>query len=529
MIEELRNSNYAETTLVVVSNTLRTKTSLIKKIRNNVSYLLYGLYRAADKRLFSVMPDALALKQISGLLGDVPIVRVYSDQDDGVAYFSPEDVEKITCHGLDVFIYIGERTLEGSILRSAKYGVWTLHVGNNRMHSGGLQGIWEVLLGWKEISSSVDLLIDGLNESLVLYQSYSQTDDISVHRNLNRIYWKSVSFIPRMLRRLAEDGEIEFFMSAVECDQNARSDYNWPDRSPTNLIISWLLFKIIVKKIVRKLWKLLRREQWILYYSYEDRQALSFDLATYNSIIPPKDRFWADPHVIKAGKEHYIFVEEVFYGQEKGHISVIVIDSCGRPAQPEIVLTRPYHLSYPFIFEYQGAYYMIPETFENNAIELYKCVTFPNEWQFAMTLMENVKAVDSTLFYCNEKWWLFTHILQHEGAYDGELHLFWSDVFPTMNWHPHHRNPIVSDVKKDRPAGPVFFCNGKYYRPAQNSSLRYGHSMTLNEIEIINERDYKEKAVCVIEPNWTPSVIATHTISNCKGLTVVDALITRMK
>jgi len=81
----------------------------------------------------------------------------------------------------------------------------------------------------------------------------------------------------------------------------------------------------------------------------------------------------------------------------KAHISVIEMDRDGLWKLPVKVLERDYHLSYPFLFEWNGNLYMIPETKGNKAIELYRCTRFPNKWEIRERPCGRVQAVDSTL------------------------------------------------------------------------------------------------------------------------------------
>ena len=130
------------------------------------------------------------------------------------------------------------------------------------------------------------------------------------------------------------------------------------------------------------------------------------------------------------------------------------IDEEGRWKQPYPVLERPYHLSYPFVFEHDGNTYMLPETAANGTIELYECEEFPHRWVLKKTMMEGVYAVDSTLHFHEGRWWLFTNIRDNEGASsDDELFLFFADSPLAENWTPHPLNPIVSDASCARPAG----------------------------------------------------------------------------
>ena len=112
---------------------------------------------------------------------------------------------------------------------------------------------------------------------------------------------------------------------------------------------------------------------------------------------PPNDRFWADPFPLKKGAKHYIFIEEFVYATMKGHVSVIEMQSDGTWEQPVKALERDYHLSYPYILEWNGELYMIPESKRNKTIELYRCSKFPTEWHLEKILVEDIEAVDR---YC---------------------------------------------------------------------------------------------------------------------------------
>ena len=147
-----------------------------------------------------------------------------------------------------------------------------------------------------------------------------------------------------------------------------------------------------------------------------------------------------------------------------------------------------------------------------------------------MNLLENVKAMDSTIFYKNNKFWLFANVVGIEGALTTEeLFLFSSDNLLSDKWESHLNNPIVSDVRSSRPAGRLFWNNGKLYRPSQDCSARYGYSTIINEIEVFDEKDYKEHKVTSIIPNWDNKTVATHTLSFDHGLSVIDATVKRRK
>ena len=147
-----------------------------------------------------------------------------------------------------------------------------------------------------------------------------------------------------------------------------------------------------------------------------------------------------------------------------------------------------------------------------------------------MNLMENIEAVDATLHYHQNKWWLFANVVENPGASPcDELFLFYSEELHTKNWTPHPLNPVVSDVKKARSAGNIFIHEGKILRPSQNCSKRYGYGFNINEIKTLNENEYEETEITSIEPNWDARVTATHTLNNAGDLTVIDGYLKRRR
>ena len=110
-----------------------------------------------------------------------------------------------------------------------------------------------------------------------------------------------------------------------------------------------------------------------------------------------------------------------------------------------------------------------------------------------------------------------------------ELFLFHSETLETRDWTPHPMNPVVSDVRRARPAGHVFSHQGRLIRPAQDCSKRYGYGIRLNEILRMTESEYEEVERTSIEPLWDSRVIGMHTLSHAGNLTVVDGILRRRR
>lgn len=279
--------------------------------------------------------------------------------------------------------------------------------------------------------------------------------------------------------------------------------------------------------LFQRLWKkflsLFFFEQWSLLIS-NTSNGLSASWSDFKLLTPPKDRFWADPFLWEKNGEQYIFFEELPYITMKGYISCLKIDQEMNIVSNEIVLERPYHLSYPFLFEYRDQLYMLPEAKQNNEIELYQCQSFPNKWEKVSSLISNIQAVDSTLLEWNNKWWLFTNVAKVGGnAYDS-LYLFFADSPLSTNWTPHPLNPVVQDIKRARPAGNIIQLDNSLIRPSQDCSVRYGYAINFNRIDILSETEYKETHLnSFLPPKNNKDVLATHTWNQLGNLQVIDA------
>jgi hypothetical protein len=278
----------------------------------------------------------------------------------------------------------------------------------------------------------------------------------------------------------------------------------------------------------RKVYRKLFVDQWNLLFRFEDE--ISTDLSRFTRIAPPTDRLWADPFVVCRDGRYWVFIEEKIYARRIAHLSIIEVRRDGTFTIPEKILETPYHLSYPFVFEWQGEHYMLPETGKNRTVSVYRCDRFPDRWKFHCNLMEGIEAVDSNLFFHNDRWWLFSSLVANTGApvWD-DLYLFWADSPLSSDWVPHPMNPVVSDVRRARPAGKIFMRNGRLFRPSQDCSVRYGYGLRINEIVELSPDRYEEREEEFVEPDWSMNALAVHTLSHDSGLTVYDAIYRRAR
>jgi hypothetical protein len=222
-------------------------------------------------------------------------------------------------------------------------------------------------------------------------------------------------------------------------------------------------------------------------------------------------RMYADPFIFERDGRHHLFCEEVPRGAKKGVISHTELRDDGTPAcAPTPVLQARYHLSYPCVFAHEGEIFMIPETGAVRRIELYRAASFPDAWELEATLVDDVRAVDTTIFEHEGRVWLFTAVAAPGASYSDELHLFSADTLRGP-WQAHSGNPVVSDVRGARPAGAIQRWGSRIVRPAQDCSRRYGWALSFREIDTLSDTEYAEHEIDRLEPDHLPDARATHT------------------
>jgi len=239
------------------------------------------------------------------------------------------------------------------------------------------------------------------------------------------------------------------------------------------------------------------RNKWFI--AYKRRGEDLFNTEGFKIIEPPKGTYQADPFLFSKGGKRKLFIED--YNYSVGKISVYDLDEKGNPLSLETVIENDYHFSYPFIFDYKGEAWIIPETGRHGTIDLYKCDEFPGKWTKVKTLIE-AGGADSTLFEKDDKLWLFTTL-----GDDHDLTIFYADDL-LGEWKLHSR----SRHQWSRSAGKLFYHEGKLLRPTQDCSKCYGHALIFKEIEL-TDTEYRESVYKRIEPTWLPGLLGTHTFS----------------
>jgi len=505
---------------------------LAQKSASQASPWLLSLWMALDKRLVKVSHDAFGTEPLTATLPNVPTLNVEVESKECGDHFDVRDLTRIAEYGITVFLRLGPLRPCGEIFDTASCGIWSYRHGDEPVERGGPIGVWDILLDRTTTASALQFQTRAGEREHTLQRSWSMTYPVSIHRNRSHCYWKTLSFAPRKLRELKQIG-VENFRTKYTKAEAVPAFYSGEKIAEprTSGAYGKFIGQLLARTAAKKASSLRTFEQWMLLYHFGKEDDLPDRLFEFKELLPPKDRFWADPFVVETNGEYAVFIEELEYSKNRGHLSVIRFDENDQPVLPPVkILERPYHLSYPFMIEEDGELYMIPETNESKAIEIYRCMHFPDKWEHVMNLMDDVMAVDTTIWRQDGKYWLFACMRESEYApLSDELFLFWSDSLLTQDWHPHPCNPIVSDIRSARPGGNIFEHQGQWYRPAQDCSGKYGRAMSFQRIDVIDETTYRETPVSRIEANWDASIDRVHTFNRTGRLTLVDGMKTRTR
>jgi hypothetical protein len=85
-------------------------------------------------------------------------------------------------------------------------------------------------------------------------------------------------------------------------------------------------------------------------------------------------------------------------------------------------------------------------------------------------------------------------------------------------------NPVVVNIAGARPAGSVYQAAGRYYRPAQDCSARYGGGLRLYRIDELTPTSYRETECWSMAPPGGPhGKHGLHTMNGSDGWIVYDA------
>jgi hypothetical protein len=219
------------------------------------------------------------------------------------------------------------------------------------------------------------------------------------------------------------------------------------------------------------------------------RPAMGMPVLSAENVSDIQAEFLADPFMTKIQDTWHMFFEVMNERTQKGEIGWAASRDGLQWDYQRTVLTEPFHLSYPYVFQAGREYFMIPESYEANSMRLYRADPFPLKWSYAGTLLEG-PWVDSSIFFFEGRWWVFSNPVAPENQV---LELFYADAI-TGPWQRHPMSPLITgDKRMARGGGRVIVLNGRPVRFAQDCFPCYGTGVRAFEVSRLTTSDYAER------------------------------------
>ncbi len=208
---------------------------------------------------------------------------------------------------------------------------------------------------------------------------------------------------------------------------------------------------------------------------------------TAQALLPWNGYGAADPFALWVDGTCYVFFEMLVRGQQNAVIAVASSNNLEHWQVKGIAIQESYHLSYPFVFEYAGQIYMMPESKSQRRVDLYRAVDFPMRWEKVGPLIHG-RVMDASLVEHEGRYWMFA------GWHSYWMRLFYANS-PLGPWKAHWQPIARLYSKRDvRPGGRPVQVGRSLVRFAQDNRKHYGHQLRAMQIVKMNRLWFREQA-----------------------------------
>lgn len=421
--------------------------------------------------------------------------------------------------GLDLVVRLTAVGLPDEAVRALPFGEWSLSLSDERSNTADWFGYDSVVRRAPSCLLSLNVRHGDGPETQCMASSAFSTK-FSAARNAGFIKERAVTLLLRELSRVADTGNLGAVAAVPEAGHPPTPPSSADLLRYVGALSGQLLFRA-GKALHRKVgggsavWTLCTGKGDI--ENFEPRQSVE--------IAPDRDEIRADPFMLQHDGKCYLFYEAYANGDAKAHIAVARMDG-DKLERLGVALERDYHLSYPFVFHHGEDLFMMPETNQARRLEIWRCVEFPLKWELHATALHGLSPADSVLTRYQDRWWLFTNLSDFHAYEDhcSELHVFEVDG-PNLSWVlPHRHNPVVLGSTTARNAGRMFERNGRLYRPSQRNEYGiYGYGLNIMLVEQLDRKNYRERCVRTIVPDFKPKLIGCHHFDSAGDRYILDA------
>ena len=216
-----------------------------------------------------------------------------------------------------------------------------------------------------------------------------------------------------------------------------------------------------------------------------ERSVPTNPVLSWREIRHPDVAFVADPFLIRRNSTWHLFFELFNTKSGRGEIGVASSTDLSSWRFEKVILAEPFHLSYPFVFEHEGTYFMFPESRQAHGIRLYRATNFPLRWKFERELIAGEYSDPSPVFF-EGRWWIFAC----KSPYS--LAIFYANDLRGP-WHEHEKSPFyVDDKGLARPGGRPVVVNDQLVRFVQDNREGYGKKVRAMVVDTLTPTEFAE-------------------------------------
>lgn len=209
---------------------------------------------------------------------------------------------------------------------------------------------------------------------------------------------------------------------------------------------------------------------------------------------PTIHEWWADPFVCHHEGRDYCFVELMSSYRLHGEIAVAEIED-DKIGDFKVVISEPFHMSFPNVFKWDNQWYMLPETNHCRQVRLYKAVNFPFEWELDTVLCQDECLVDHAMFSIKGGFYVISNDITNERESYNRFFHFDMERKTFTEFHPQ------GEWSNVRPGGTFYCRDGKWRHVLQDGVQAYGDYLHIYEVDEFSQATFREHKVGTVRVN----------------------------
>jgi hypothetical protein len=440
---------------------------------------------------------------------------IHCSQEKQAILLNNDQLKRLNDHRLDFLLSFATAQVDERLSAVPRHGVWRFKYGDDESNDFSPPAFREMAQGAQVLHVSLTQLSSRQQAAAKdLRSGFFAVEPYSYGKTLDRARRASVDFPVLACKDLisGRQGERESKSNPSPCT---------PTGVPENRLMLGLMLGALRWAASRLLRSSFTQVVWNSgFVDIADLDPTNSQTATrVDWLRVQPDSIAADPFVMRSQNQLALLTENIDKRNGRGFIEAWSIQN-GQARLLGKVIDEPVHLSYPYIIEWQGSIYCVPEQAQAHALVLYCATDFPVRWERAGELISEVEAVDPTLFRYGSFWWL----AYTDGSIDryGRLMLWYSREL-LGPWTPHALNPVKIDPRSSRGAGRPFTYGNYLVRPAQDCCGDYGARIVFNRITKLTPGEFQEEVIGDLKPDPNGRYPAgLHTVCLDSDTAVID-------